>query len=135
MFSMFDDLFKDDSDHFMNHQVLKRKGSAAVNVLEDENGFTLDLVAPGYKKDDFKISLDKDLLTIGAEFEETKDDSNTEKLIRREYHKTSFKRSFTLPESVNSDAIDANYSDGILKVRLPKKEVAEQSNRRDITIR
>jgi HSP20 family protein len=93
----------------------------SVNIVEKDNGFYLDLVSPGLSKDDFKIELKNKQLTISAEKKnetETKEDG---KVWRKEYSFNSFKRSFFLPETVEGNAIEANYEQGVLKVYIPKK--------------
>lgn len=106
-------------------------GVAPVNIHETDKGYDLQLVAPGLKKEDFKIKLDQNILTISYEHKEEKteenndQDTNNPKVIRNEYRFRSFKRSFTLNEKVNVAGINAKYTDGILYVNLPKKEAAE----------
>ncbi|TXC78510.1 Hsp20/alpha crystallin family protein [Luteibaculum oceani] len=97
----------------------------AVNIRENEKGFMLELAAPGYAKEDLKIDLDDRLLTLSAEIKEERNSSssneNPEKFTRREFNYSSFKRSFTLPETIDESNIEASYQDGLLKVSLPKK--------------
>lgn len=98
----------------------------AVNIKETENEFEIELAAPGMKKEDFKINLDHNLLTISSEHKsenESKDEKGN--YTRREFNYQSFSRAFTLPETVNADKIDASYKDGVLKIHLPKKEEAK----------
>lgn len=95
----------------------------AVNVSEDEKHFHIDVIAPGFKKEDFKISVDDDVLTISAETKsESENKDNNRQYNRREYSYSSFTRSFTLPDNAKDDAISANYADGILKLMIPKSE-------------
>src|SRR5687768_5041428 len=92
-----------------------------VNIRETNDAYQLELVAPGLKKEAFKISLDKGVLSISYEHrqeEETRD----VKTHRKEFRSSSFKRSFTVDEKVNTEGIEAKYEDGILKLLLPKKE-------------
>ncbi|HYO21580.1 MAG TPA: Hsp20/alpha crystallin family protein [Flavisolibacter sp.] len=92
-----------------------------VNIRETEKEYFLDLVAPGLNKEDFKISLENNLLTVAVEKgEETVNEG--ERYIRREYRSQGFKRSFTLDEKVNADAIAAQYVNGVLTLNLPKRE-------------
>jgi HSP20 family protein len=91
-----------------------------VNVKEVENGYVLEVVAPGLEKEDFKIDLDKNILTVAVE-KKREGEAKTEKHLRREYKYQSFKRSFTLDETINAEGIDAKYVNGILVVTLPKK--------------
>ncbi len=98
----------------------------AVNIEENKDEYKLSLAAPGMKKNDFKINVDGDILTISAETEEKKEEKK-EKFTREEYNYSSFCRSFTLPDEVNKEKIDASYLDGVLKLSLPKKEEAKKA--------
>ncbi|MBN8837906.1 MAG: Hsp20/alpha crystallin family protein [Sphingobacteriia bacterium] len=92
----------------------------AVNVHEDKEAFHLEMNAPGRKKEDFAINVENGTLTIS--FEQKEATEKTEyKTLRREFSYTSFKRSFSLDDQVNTDGIQARYEDGILRVLLPKK--------------
>lgn len=93
----------------------------SVNITEKENGFFVDVVSPGLAKEDFKIELNKKQLTITAEKKNETEKKEGDKIWQREFSLTSFKRSFYLPDTVESDAIEANYENGILKVFIPKK--------------
>ena len=95
--------------------------SPMVNIIENKEAYQLELFAPGRKKEDFKISIEKDLLTISAEAKEIAKDENV-LIVRNEFSYGSFKRSFTINEKISSDKIEAKYDNGILKVSLPKKE-------------
>lgn len=96
----------------------------AVNIVELEKEFKVSLAVPGMKKEDFKIDVQDDMITISAQKEEDKEEVD-EKFTRREYNYTSFSRSFTLPENVKQDTIEAVYVDGLLQLVLPKKEEAK----------
>jgi HSP20 family protein len=96
----------------------------AVNVSEEKDDFKIEVAAPGLEKEDFKIDLDNNLLTISCEKEEKHED-NGKNYMRREFNYTSFKRSFSLPESVNADKIKAQHKNGILEIEIPKKEEAK----------
>ncbi len=103
--------------------------STPVNIHETDKGYELHVVAPGIRKEDFKINVDKNVLTVSYEHkeepkEEGKEENQT-RYLRTEYSVRSFKRSFTLNEKVDMSAISAKYTDGILNVSLPKKENAE----------
>lgn len=92
-----------------------------VNVHETKDAYLLDVMVPGFLKEDFKINVEDKTLTISAEKKtETKDEN--EKQIRREFSFRSFKRAFTLHENVDASKINAKYENGVLKVNLPKKE-------------
>jgi HSP20 family protein len=116
------DLF-DIEDFFDTRHWLRpfQKSMPAVNVCEDDKSYEVDVVAPGFKKDDFKVNLDNEVLTISAEAKEDSRDNGKE-FSRREYSYNSFTRSFTLPNDVRGDKIDASYTDGILKLNIPKTE-------------
>jgi HSP20 family protein len=119
------ELFKSDFNQTIRH------GSVPVNVKENDKSFSLEVVAPGFEKTDFKINVDDNILTISVEKnEETKDASttlSTEKQIRKEYSFRSFKRSFTLDEKIDATQIDAKYVNGVLTLNLPKKETVKPS--------
>ncbi|MCM4168761.1 Spore protein SP21 [Arenibacter antarcticus] len=105
----------------------------AVNVKESDSDFELEMAIPGRKKEDFKVEIDKEVLTISSEIQ--KDENKSEdNYTRREFSFSSFKRVFTLPETVDIDKIDASYTDGILKFVLPKKEEALPKPKRAITV-
>ncbi|MEL6132541.1 MAG: Hsp20/alpha crystallin family protein [Bacteroidota bacterium] len=93
----------------------------AVNVKETEGSFEVALAVPGLRKEDFKLAVEDNRLTISAE-QETKNEGNHERFTRKEFNFQSFKRSFLLPDTVNSEGISASYENGILKVELPKVE-------------
>lgn len=108
----------------------------AVNIRETNDEFEVDVAAPGLKKDDFKIELDNNVLTISSEVEQKREDKDKEGNYRRkEFHYAAFSRSFTLPEGmVNTDKIVAEYEDGVLKVHMPKAEEAKPKPVRTINI-
>ncbi|MFC4094400.1 Hsp20/alpha crystallin family protein [Euzebyella saccharophila] len=93
----------------------------AVNIKDNEKEFELQLAVPGRKKEDFNIEVDNDVLTISSD-RQHEDEVKEGNYTRREFSFSSFKRSFTLPETIDSDKINAEYEDGILKFVLPKKE-------------
>jgi HSP20 family protein len=96
---------------------------APVNIRETDKEYELHVVAPGLKKEDFKLSVDHNMLTIA--FEQKAEDKQSEgKWVRNEYRLRSFKRTFTLNEKIDTGKIAAKYADGILVVGLPKKEVS-----------
>jgi HSP20 family protein len=105
----------------------------AANIKETETEFLLELAIPGRKKEDFNVEIDNDILTISSEVknEENKED---EGYTRREFTFSSFKRVFSLPETISLDKINATYEDGILKFILPKKEEALPKPKRLIEI-
>lgn len=94
----------------------------SINIKEDKKGFEVEMAAPGLEKNDFKINVDNNMLTISSERKEENVTKEEEKYTRREFSYQSFCRSFTLPENAESDKISAKYEKGILKVFIPKRE-------------
>lgn len=106
----------------------------AVNILETDERFYLEMVIPGFSKEDVAIEVDKDILTISSEVQE-ENEEKTEQFTRKEFEKRSFKRSFNLPETVNQDSIKGSYENGILSIELPKKEEALPQPKRMISLK
>lgn len=98
-----------------------RLSSPSVNVKETEKSHEIQIAAPGYKKENFLIDVDDNVLTISNEIKEEKSESK-ENFSRKEFKRSSFSKSFYLPEGLNADKITANYKDGILYVNVPKVE-------------
>ena len=125
----FQNFFDNDFVDFFN-----RKGmDPLANILEHADAFELDLAAPGLKKDDFKIHLENNVLTISSEIRDEKEEEE-KNYTRKEFHYSSFSRSFTLPRTVDLDMIKADYENGILKVMLPKKDDARLDIKKEIKI-
>jgi HSP20 family protein len=102
----------------------RRTSMPAVNVMENEDEYVIEVAAPGMKKDDFKVEVNNGVLSISAEMEEKGEQKNDEKgYTRREFCYSSFNRSFAIPKSeVDEGKIDASYKDGLLKIKLQKRE-------------
>jgi HSP20 family protein len=115
-----DDFFADMPALFKNVNNYETKGLVPVNVKETENSYQLEVIAPGFEKDDFKVNIDHDQLTIVAE-RKKEEKEETEKQIRTEYSYQSFKRSFTMDEKIDATNIEASYINGVLTLNLPKK--------------
>lgn len=123
--SLFDDFFKPWNEWFDNDRFINRMVTMPpVNITENGNHYSVSLAAPGLKKDDFNVKLEGNMLTISSEKEENKEVKD-EKFNRKEYSYSSFSRSFTLPDDVKAEGIEANYEDGVLKIKLPRKEEAK----------
>jgi HSP20 family protein len=131
-FGNTDEFFKPWNEWFTGAGVMKT--FPAVNITENKGDYEVALAAPGMKKDDFKIDLAGNILTVSSEKEETKEDKD-KKFTRQEYSYSSFTRSFTLPEGVNKENIDASYQDGVLKLVLPKKKEAKNPAAKQITVK
>lgn len=124
---LMENLFGDD---FLTNEYASFVPSA--NVSEEADRYNLELSAPGFEKTDFRISLNNGVLVISGEHK-TEKESTEKNYTRKEYNYGSFQRSFTLPEEVNEETIDAKYENGILKVVLPKKE-GKIKSKKEITI-
>ena len=109
-----------------NEAIQQWKGFVPVNVKETEKNYNIEIVAPGFEKNDFKVSLDQQILTVSAE-KQNEVKAENEKQIRKEYSYRSFTRSFTLDEKTDGAAIDAKYVNGVLTLNLPKKEEVKPS--------
>ena len=92
-----------------------------VNIYEKKDVYELELNAPGRSKDDFRLTVDKNVLTISYDKKEESGNEDVRQ-IKKEFTLPSFKRSFTLDEKVNAEQIAARYENGLLVVALPKKE-------------
>ncbi len=106
----------------------------AVNISEQDNQYLVSLAAPGMKKNDFKIEVDGNMLTISSEKEESTEETD-KKFTRKEYNYSSFSRSFSLPEEIKQENIQAKYEDGVLKVTLPRKEAAKKPEVKKIAVK
>ena len=107
----------------------------AVNIKETDTNFGIELAAPGKTKEDFNIEIDHNVLTISSEEKTEKEEKDNQgKYTHREFSYSSFRRAFTLPESVNADSINATYENGVLHVTLPKREEALPKPKRMIEI-
>jgi HSP20 family protein len=126
-YSPFNDLF--DSffrDSYYNDSTLNKV--PAVNIYEAEEAYTIEVAAPGLKKENFKLQLEKNILKISAE-KASETENNHRKVTRKEFSYHAFARSFTLPETVDFAKIYAKYEDGVLYVTVGKKEEAKIQSR------
>lgn len=133
----FDDFFMRDWPDASNLN-WKTSGTSvpAVNVMETNDDFNIQVAAPGLKRDDFKVELDNNILTISsAEKKSREENSNDGTYTRKEFSYQNFQRSFTLPENkVEGEKISARYSDGILHITIPKKEEAKVKPVKQISV-
>ena len=111
----------------------KYESLPSVNIAENNDGFKIEFAAPGLTKEEFKINLDNNVLTVESEKKEEKEESK-ENFTRREFNYSSFQRSFTLPDSANGEKIKAEYQNGILNIEIPKREEAKVKPVREIEI-
>lgn len=130
--SLLEDIF---DERLAENGLNTMKSLPAVNIEEQEDKYVLELAAPGKSKKDFNIELDNDLLTISSEIkEEHKSEDKDRNFTRREFSYESFRRSFTLPDSVDTSKVKANYKNGVLLVDLAKREEAKKQPKRLIDI-
>ena len=114
--SLMNEFFNDDLRmNFFN----RRHSVPSVNSVENNDSFEIDLAVPGMKKDDFTIELNDKILVISSD---NSDYDQNERTRLNEFNYSSFQRSFRVPESVELDKIKANYKNGILKIKLPKRK-------------
>lgn len=133
--SVFDDMFR--TDWLGGTTNVNSIGTSipAVNIHETEDSFNVEVAAPGMAKEDFNIELDNDVLTISSV--DKKENETTDKngrYTRKEFSYSTFKRAFSLPDSVDSTKISASYTNGVLEIALPKKEEAKIQAKRMIEI-
>jgi len=123
----FNDVFESIfNDTFFSDRMVARV--PAVNISESENNYHVELAAPGLKKEDFKLNLERNQLTISVE-QSSDNQDNQKNYSKREYSYSSFVRAFTLPESADDSQINASYIDGILRIDIAKREEAKVARR------
>ena len=118
--SLFNDIFDDD---FMGYTPAKQFASPAVNIIENENDFQIELAAPGMTKEDFKVRLEEGnelVISLEKKNEEKQEKKN---YLRREFSYASFKQAFIIPDEVKVEDINAAMADGVLRITLPKKDM------------
>ena len=121
--NVFDSLFSDALNK--NYGINKMPH---VNILETANSYKIELAAPGLTKEDFKIELKKDNLSVWAE-KKVAQTEEQEDYTRREFQYSSFARSFVLPEDIDAEKINAEYVNGILNITIGKKEQAKDTHK------
>ncbi len=129
---LFNDFF---DDNWMRERFSNEYSNTvpAVNIAEEKDAFKIEVAAPGLNKKDFKIDVHNNLLTISSEAKHEVEDTK-ENYVRKEFSYSTFKRSFSLPDSIDSDKIKANQSEGILTVSIPKKPEAVEKGPRQVSI-
>lgn len=130
--SLIENFFGRDMNDFFGQNAMQNV--PAVNVVEHADGFRIEVAAPGLKKEDFKLNLNHNNLTISAYQENQKEEKEGEKYTRREFSYTSFQRTFMLPNTVEAESIRASYTDGVLSIEIPKREEAKVKPPRQIEI-
>lgn len=124
--SLFDGFFNDDIN--VLSPISNAMSLPAVNVIENDESYVMELAAPGKAKKDFDIKIDKGLINISSE-ESEEHESENKNYTRKEYSYQSFNRSFNLPDEVKEDEINASYKDGILTIVMPKKDVVVSTSK------
>ena len=133
--SVFDDMFR--TDWLGGTTNVNSIGTSipAVNIKESDDNFEVEVAAPGMSKEDFNIELDNDVLTISSETKKEEEKSSENgRFTRKEFSYSTFKRAFSLPETVDNSKISASYNNGVLLISLPKKEEAKVQAKRMIEI-
>ena len=120
---VFDSIF---NDTFFSDRMMSRVPAA--NISESRDHYYVELAAPGLKKEDFKLSLERDVLSISVALS-AQNDSQERNFNKREFSYSSFVRSFTLPESADENGIEAKYENGVLAINIPKREEAKVQSR------
>jgi len=128
-----DDIFNRDFPSVFTSNFETTHTLPKVNIKETADAYVVEMAAPGLKKSDFKLDLDHQVLSISTQKEEIHEEKE-DNYTRKEFGYTAFKRTFTLPETVDDEKITANYDDGILNILLPKKEEAKKKPARQIKI-
>jgi len=136
MTSLFDDFFANDNRNWgLNNFSATNTTLPAVNIKETAETYEVEMASPGMNKEDFKIELDGNQLTISSEKETRDEDKEENRYTRREYSYQSFQRVFQLPKDVvDADKIQARYENGVLHLVIPKREEAKQRPPRMIQI-
>jgi HSP20 family protein len=119
--NLFDEFFSNDY-HPVFFDWDGGRSLPAVNITESKKDYKVEVAAPGLTKNDFKINLDENVLTVSSE-KEVKNETQEEDVLRKEFSYSSFSRCFTLPETADADKIKASHKDGVLSITIPKKEV------------
>jgi HSP20 family protein len=119
--NLFDEFFNNDY-HPVFFDWDGGRSLPAVNITESKKDYRVEVAAPGLTRNDFKVNLDENVLTISSE-KEVKNETREEDVLRREFSYSSFSRCFTLPETADADKIKASHKDGVLSITIPKKEV------------
>ncbi len=129
--SIVDEFFGKDFPVFLNLDT--GISSPSVNIIESREDFRIEVAAPGLEKEDFRIHLQHNVMTISSEKEASREEKD-EKFMRREFSYLEFSRSFSLPGSVDSERIDASYMNGVLSITIPKREETKDKTSREIAV-
>ena len=129
--SIFNGLFE--NLPFFESEFFNMSKLPATNVKETETAFHVELAVPGFKKEDIKVNVEEDVLSVSAEIKAEKDEKD-EKFTRKEFSYSSFNRKFQLPSNINKDQIEAKYENGILNLKINKLDIKAPSKNTQISI-
>jgi HSP20 family protein len=133
--SLFDRFFDTDLFDWSNRNYSTTNTTLpSVNIKESNDDFEVEVAAPGFTKNDFRVELNHYLLTISSDKETENETREGQQFSLREFSYQSFSRSFTLPNTADSEKIEAKYENGILRIIIPKKEEARPKPARQIAI-
>ena len=133
--SVFDRFFENDLFDWSNRNYSTTNTTLpSVNIKESNENYEVELAAPGFTKNDFRIEMNNDQLTVSSEKETPNETSDDQYFSLREFSYQAFSRTFTLPNTVNREKIVAKYENGILRIIIPKKEEAIPKPARQIAI-
>jgi HSP20 family protein len=134
--NVVDDIFENSLKHFFDDNFWEtgrtnpRSAGVPVNVRETEDHYELDVIAPGCKKEDFKININDNMLTVSfSHADQHQEQDQKQKWVRNEFIQRSFSRSFTLDDTVDVNNINATYVDGILRLSMAKNEKSKSISR------
>ena len=133
--SAMDQLFQQNlnrffDDNFWGSSGMQMHNQVPVNVRETEKNYEVELIAPGLKKQDFSLQFSGDNLVVSFDHkEESNDQDQNNRWLRREYRRQSFTRTFTMDETIDADKVSAHYENGVLQITLPKKPQAAKVSR------
>lgn len=120
MESAFDSLF----NNILGDWGLTPSRFPAVDIVETDDAYILEAELPGYKQEEVKVNVEKHVLKLSSTKQSKKEDKDKKRLVTERYYQ-SFERAFTLPDDVDEEKIEGHFSDGLLKLTLPKKEIAK----------
>lgn len=124
------------NDFFGNEWITKtNQTSPAINIIENEKEYKVEIAAPGITKDELKIKVREDNCLVVSLHKEEKQSEGNDKYLRREFSYTQFQQTLILPENADKEKIDAKWDNGVLNVIIPKKECSDEQNAKEIEIK
>lgn len=135
LFPSFDALW----DDFLGNDFFKKRfelgtSMPAVNIKETDEEYLLEAALPGLKREDIQVDVENGVMTIQSSSKANKEEKDGERVTRREYSYSSFSRKFSMPENAVEERISANYTDGVLKISIPKQQGDTNQPKRSINI-